>query len=118
MILDRYFTDTLDDALRSTFNITSNLSGLNEGVVKNLADGYSITLEVPGCSADDVTVEMHGSLLKVSGKSRHGRSFETSYKLPKSCDDSRITAKVKDGLMEIMIPKMEVSKPKEIKVTS
>jgi HSP20 family protein len=43
-------------------------------------------------------------------------SFERSFTLPSDIDPAKISANFKDGILRIEIPKIEVKKPKQIKI--
>jgi HSP20 family protein len=45
-------------------------------------------------------------------------SFHRSFTLPGSVDDEKINARMKDGVLEIHLPKKEAAKPKQVKVVA
>jgi len=85
------------------------------------AEGYyEISVELPGVSDEDVSVDVHDGRLTVTGEkqSKHkeeGRSyffseitygrFQRIFRLPPDADDSKISASHKDGLLTIKIAK-------------
>jgi len=90
-----------------------------------------MTFELAGMKKEDVKVVVHDSVLTVSGERviksesndkdsvrseiRSG-SFSRSFTLPDSLDSGKIAADYANGLLELVIPKAEEKKPKEIEV--
>ncbi len=94
---------------------------------------YVVTAEVPGCSKDDVNVEVHDNVLTVSGEKRSEREekkeksrwversygrFTRSFTLPADADAGRIEASFKEGVLSVTIAKTEETKPKQISIKS
>lgn len=93
-------------------------------------DAYLIILDLPGMSKNDVAINYHEGMLNVSGeRSRRHRDkanavlverrighFYRDFKLPKAVNASKIEATYQDGVLTIVVPKAEVSKPLRIKV--
>jgi HSP20 family protein len=44
-------------------------------------------------------------------------TFQRSFSLPASVDQEKISAKLKDGVLEVTLPKREQAKPKQITVS-
>lgn len=97
------------------------------------ADAYTFTAIVPGLKADDVTIEVEGNTIKLSGetiapaisadeKVRTLRSeigfgkFNRSFELPDDIDATKIDANLENGLLTVRVPKAEAVKPRSIKV--
>lgn len=89
-------------------------------------------LEVPGLSPDDVDIRVQDNMLVVSGEKkpvheeqkeggfrsierRYGR-FERSFTLPRSIDTSNVKARQENGVLTLVLPKMEASKPRRIQI--
>jgi HSP20 family protein len=94
---------------------------------------YVVTVEVPGASKDDVTVEAHENVLTIRGEKRSEReekkeqaryierrygSFSRSFTLPANAAADRISATFKDGILRIELPKTEEAKPRVISIKS
>jgi len=96
------------------------------------AEAYMVEIDVPGMKRDDININFHDHTLSISGDRRtestdeqkgeyvriersHG-SFYRSFTLPKSVDSNKIEARYEDGVLTVMIPKAEDSKPKRIDV--
>lgn len=94
-------------------------------------DDYVLKLEVPGMSKDDITVEIDNNVLYVKGErkmdneikednyhrlERYSGSFSRAFNLPGEVDGSKVKAKMKDGILELNVPKAEVMKAKTITI--
>jgi len=94
-------------------------------------DDLIIRAEVPGIERDAIDVKLEDNTLILSGervretegddtqafrRERVYGSFVRSFSLPKTVDATRITAKYKDGVLEISIPKAEEAKPRKIDI--
>ena len=92
---------------------------------------YTLTVELPGTEKEDVTVEVHESVLTIRGEKRNEReeekeqrryvertygSFSRSFTLPTNAAGDRVRASFQDGVLTIAIPKREEAKPKVIAV--
>ena len=90
-------------------------------------DKIGIIAEIPGLDKDKVTVDVEDSVLTISGD-KHGfdsdggkcitrelkqSSFKRSFNLGEHLDGDSVTAKFKDGMLSISIPKVEPEKPKK-----
>lgn len=94
-------------------------------------DGYLVEVELPGVKRDDISIELLGSELAVSGtlqeKERQGlvrhrtrRTGEFHYRvrLPQSVDADKIEATLDEGVLSIRVPKVEAAKPRRIAITA
>lgn len=94
-------------------------------------DGYLISAEVPGIDPQEVSIQVTGSMLTLSGekKSEHeekGRNlhrvervygkFQRSVALPGDVDPNAVEASCKDGVLTIRVGKREEAKPRSIQV--
>jgi HSP20 family protein len=92
---------------------------------------YSIKVELPGIAAEDVTLEVSGSTMKVKGEKKQqseekGKDFyrmERSYgafervlDLPDDADADKITSHYKDGVLSISIPRKALPKKETKKI--
>ena len=95
-------------------------------------DDYVVKLEIPGLSKKDVKIEVENDTLSVSGERKsdngvkkdeihwseiHSGKFHRAFRLPKNIDAKKIDASMKDGILELKVPKPEVKKPKHIPIT-
>jgi len=97
-------------------------------------DYYEITVELPGVSEDQITVEVHDNRLSVTGEKQSSHeekgksfyfsertygSFRRSFRLPDDADADKVLATHKDGVLDIKIAKTgpEKSPTKKIPVS-
>ena len=91
---------------------------------------YEFTLDLPGISPDEVSVELNDDQLVVSGerKAEHeeGKTFHRVERrfgrfrrvatIPSPVNEESITAEYKDGVLTVTLPKSEKVKPKKISI--
>jgi len=90
-----------------------------------------IDVELPGIDKKDVKVEIKDNVLSISGErmkeektenaecyrtERHYGKFERTFGLPDTVEADKVSAKYKDGVLALTLPKTEKAKPKEIAV--
>ena len=90
-------------------------------------DKIGIVAEIPGLDKKNVTVDVEEDVLIISGD-KHGfdsdggkcitrelkqSAFKRSFNLGEYLDGKNITAKFKDGMLSISIPKKEQEEPKK-----
>ncbi|NQV44025.1 MAG: Hsp20/alpha crystallin family protein [Rhodospirillales bacterium] len=97
-------------------------------------NAYEITVELPGVSEDEITVEVHDGKLTVTGEKRAAReekgknyyfservygSFRRAFRLPVDANEEKISALHKDGVLTILIDKVapNTPEPKKIKIS-
>jgi HSP20 family protein len=96
-------------------------------------DGIKLVAELPGVKADDVKISLENYTLTLRGEKkqvaeetiekvhRYERSygsFERTFTLPSTVDSENIRASFEDGVLTVMLPKVEKAKPREIPVVS
>ena len=84
-------------------------------------DSFVVQIELPGLSQDDVEVELDADQLTLRGERRMGDktrpesfhrmersygSFSRSFQLSEDVDPERVTARFKDGLLRVELPKL------------
>ena len=95
-------------------------------------DAFKIVADMPGLDKKDIKVEVENGVLTISGEKREEKTekdknrfyhFERSYgafcrsfKLPENVSSEQVAAKYNNGVLELMLHKTEVSKPKAIEV--
>jgi HSP20 family protein len=93
-------------------------------------DAYTIEVELPGVKKSDVSIELVGQRVIISGDQREkerkgvirrrtrrvGR-FRYEVALPSEFDDSRVEATLKDGVLTLRLPKPASEKPRQITVS-
>ncbi len=101
-------------------------------IVEN-KDEIMVKADVPGLEKDNFKVSVEDSVLTISGEKKveydekdkensFHRServygcFSRSFTLPNNVDTGSVEAKYRNGVLEVAIPKLEESKPKEIDI--
>ena len=92
-------------------------------------DAYLVEVDLPGVKRDDVTIDLVGNELVVTGelkqRERQGllrhrtrRTGEFSYRvtLPDSVDADKVEASLAEGVLTIRVPKSEAVKPRRIAI--
>ena len=94
---------------------------------------YKVVAELPGVTGEDVNVEVHEGVLRLSAERKEEReeedanhnvylrerrsgSFERAFRLPEQVDADAIEASMKDGVLTVTVPKTEAEKPRQIEV--
>ena len=89
--------------------------------VYETAEGFAVQIEVPGIAEEDIEVNVDGDILVVRGQrqptsrtrpdsfhrmERSYGSFSRSFQLSEDVDPERVTARFKDGLLRVELPKL------------
>jgi len=90
-----------------------------------------LNVELPGVTKEDISLEVKDSTLTIKGEKKLEKnvkeenfhrmertygSFTRAFTLPSTVQQDKVKAKFRDGILEIMLPKAEEAKPKQIKV--
>ena len=99
--------------------------------VKEDKEGYTLKADVPGVKESDLTINLTGTRISVSGKReeekkqesesyiRYERSYGTftrSFTLPDGIDGDKVQASLKDGVLSIFVPKKPELLPKKVSI--
>ena len=99
--------------------------------IKETDQAFVIHADLPGVKADDIEVIMEEGVLTIKGErestkeeekesykrvERFKGSFMRRFTLPDIADSSNVSAKTKEGVLELVIPKVEKAKPQKISV--
>jgi len=99
--------------------------------VVDSSDDILLTLDVPGLTAEDLTIELEGDYLCVRGERKRPQlgdgstyafaerpygAFERRVRVPKGVDPDRITAHLDNGVLSLIVPKPEQHRPKAIAI--
>lgn len=92
---------------------------------------FSVAIELPGMSKDDISVTLDNGHLTITGEKkaedgdnehttwrserRFGR-FTRSFRLGQGIDQKKISADYKDGVLKISVPKAKEAMKKEIEI--
>ncbi len=94
-------------------------------------DDIQVVMEIPGVSKEDVKVHYHDGVLTISGERKSPEvkaeermlrqeitygPFSRSVELPAPVNAEKISAEYTNGILRVILPKLEEVKPKEIVV--
>jgi HSP20 family protein len=101
--------------------------------IKEEDERFIIKADVPGVDPKDIDVTMENGVLTLKGErseekqeeregykriERSRGSFYRRFSLPDTADGDHIAAKSSNGVLEVVIPKRELAKPRKIQVKS
>ncbi len=125
--LQRYFEDFPTFDLKSSENILPRMDIMED------EKSFLIETEIPGVNKKDIKVSIEDKVLKITGEKKRKTEkndnnyycaerifgkFERTFVLPDNVDTKKIDAEFNDGVLKIIVQKLEVKQPeqKEIKV--
>ena len=92
-----------------------------------------VKAEMPGMNANDIDVRLENNVLTLKGErhfekeakeenyhriEREYGTFNRSFALPRTVNGDKVSAEYRDGILKIVLPKKEETKPKAIKVAA
>jgi HSP20 family protein len=94
-------------------------------------DQFTVVAEVPGLKKEEIEISLHGDTLTLSGErkpqdkstdqgfrtERFFGKFQRSLTLPAVVNAEKVKATYKDGILEVVLPKADEAKPKQIEVS-
>jgi len=99
--------------------------------VRETDDALLVQAELPGVDKKDVTLEVKDGVLTLSGERRYEKDveeehvhrvermygqFSRSFNLPRNVNAAKVDAHMKDGVLQVRLPKLESAKPKAIAI--
>ena len=94
-------------------------------------DNYYVRAEMPGLKADDISISVANNNLSISGerkiasegenvryhrREREAGTFNRMVSLPGEVDADKVEANHVNGVLTVIVPKAEATKPKQITV--
>jgi HSP20 family protein len=93
-------------------------------------DALTVVVEMPGVDKDDVAVRIEDGVLNVEGRLDFSKyqnlvpvyteynigNYARSFRLSAKIDQSKIAAEMNDGVLSLLLPKVEEAKPRAIQV--
>jgi HSP20 family protein len=90
----------------------------------------TVVLEMPGVNRESVDISVEKDVLRIEGRIEHSQyqdlkpvyteynigNYTRSFQLPNVIDQKGITAELKDGVMTLMLPKVEKARPWKIEI--
>jgi HSP20 family protein len=124
--------ERFDDLFRDLFQQSAEAGALEPAAEVSETDGeVTVKLQVPGVEKDQVTVSVTDDVLSVRGEVRKEKeekkknfyrqeirygSFERALRLPTEVDGSRANAELKNGVLQVTLPKSKQPKAHQVKV--
>ena len=127
---DRVFDELMNKSFptfKEDVGVSFNKGAYPKVNVYEYDDKIGIVAEIPGLDKSNVSVEVEEDVLIISGD-KHGfdsdggkcitrelkqSAFTRSFNLGEYLDGTKVSAKFKDGMLSISIPKVEPEKPKK-----
>jgi len=97
------------------------------------ADAFQIRMDVPGIKPDDITVQVTGDSVQISGErkeekeekgktfhrlERRSGTFSQMLRLPSAVNEEKVQAEFSEGVLTVTLPKTEATKTRTVKVKS
>ena len=127
---DKIFDQLIDKSFpnfKEETGVSFNQGAYPKVNVYEYDDKIGIVAEIPGLDKKNVSVEVEEDVLIISGD-KHGfdsdggkcitrelkqSAFKRSFNLGEHLDGTNVSAKFKDGMLSISVPKIEPEKPKK-----
>lgn len=128
--MNRLFEDELYQEPRRSGMAMSNWIPLTD--IYETKESFIFKMELPGFRKDDINVEFDGNNLVLRGERKQEEelknenchriersygTFQRSFQMPKNIDSGKISATLVDGILHLVVPKIEEAKTKAIPIT-
>jgi len=93
-------------------------------------EGYELQAEMPGVSKEGLEITLEGHEITLTGhvanevvpgetlfRERHGSDYRRVFELDPAIDTARISARMSQGILFLILPKSEAVKPRKIVVS-
>ncbi len=126
---DRFLNDFFADGWDNM--VPHSGTWVPETDIRETKDDYIVTADLPGLTKKDINISLKDDVLTISGERKFERKdeddsyfrmersygmFNRSFRLPDAVKPDKISAKFKDGVLTVQIPKAEEVKPKQIEI--
>lgn len=134
-LFDSLFNNTMDNVFDGYSYKTTMVPKVD---VKETKDSYSLDMELPGRTENDVDIEIDRNTLTIASKKeevkeenkkekdgskekwlikeRRYSSFSRSFQLPEDVDSEGVKASFKNGILNIVMPRKALAAPKRIAI--
>lgn len=134
-LFDSLFNNTMDNVFDGYSYRTTMVPKVD---VKETKDSYSLDMELPGRTENDVDIEIDRNTLTIASKKeevkeenkkekdgskekwlikeRRYSSFSRSFQLPEDVDSEGVKASFKNGILNIVMPRKALAAPKRIAI--
>ena len=99
------------------FNDLYNVSSQQTDSVKSVGDVYQAKIVLPGIKKDKVSISATNDFLKVFLKEQENKKLLRKINLGGLVDIKSISSKLEDGILEITLPKSEISESIQVEVS-
>jgi HSP20 family protein len=122
-----------EDAFRQDYDREDSLASWYPATdIYETKDYYVFKLEVPGLAKEDINIELNDNTLFIKGERKEEKevdkenyhrieswrgTFSRSFSIPKNVETGKVNAAMKNGILELRIPKAEEKKAKAIPIT-
>ncbi len=124
----------VDDILNNNFG-SEFLSNFNTGIslpavnVMEHDDDYIVEMAIPGLKKSDFDISLDNQILSISAETKEEKeednknytrrefgysSFKRTFRLPKTVEIDKISAKYNEGILKVVLPKRDEAKKKPI----
>jgi len=97
--------------------------------VREEDEAFVLTTAVPGLSADDLEIQVLENVVRIEGEYATSDGdhllrelpegkFIRTLRLPSDVDAENVEAKIKNGVLNLTLPKVESARPKKIKIVA
>lgn len=129
------FSDVFDSFFKNEFPEFYKKSGISfmkgsypKVNIFDYEDKLVIEAEIPGLTKEDINIKIKDSILTLSGEKRVDKkhensncihhelkhsSFHRSFDISENIDDTKISAEFKNGILDIILPKLRPNKVEE-----
>jgi HSP20 family protein len=98
--------------------------------IEDKGDSFIIAIAAPGMNKKDFNIELHEGVLSVSSEKKEEKketdnnyvrkefsyqSFKRSFRLPCKVNADKVNASYNDGVLQVSLPKAELSKNEQVK---
>ena len=126
------FDEAIDSIFSDWAGISRNINVTPRTEIREDNDNFYLALEMPGVKKEDVKVNIENGVLSIKGtknketktekenvlmSERYYGEFSRSFNLSKDIKTDSIDAEFKDGVLNIVLPKVEEAKPVVKEVT-
>lgn len=124
---DRWVDNFFGDRFNSLFNEFPLATRRPVSQIRETDNAYVLTAEVPGIPMNDIDINVSGNVLTIHAEKdsemqennqyqQEYRSFHQSFSMPSTVDHEKIEAHCENGVLEVLLPKMEMAKPKKVQI--
>src|SRR5712692_10039668 len=131
--------DAMDRLFEESFVRPTTWTGLAAGHVavavdlRETKDAYHLRADLPGLAPDQIEINATGDSVTIAGEmksatdvsedgwlrqERRTGKFQRSFTLPVAIDPTKVEASFENGVLNLVVPKSESTRPRTIKVNA